>query len=118
MTERNVRAARYEGSKRLWNLLGARYGEEYFLDIIEDRFGVADEQQAQIDRQIRTHCDGSKRIHEQRLDELQTTYQEEVTALKNELRSRNEELNKIRRKSNLGDFAMANQLTEKMKAVA
>lgn len=43
MTERNVRAARYEGSKRLWNLLGARYGEEYFLDIIEDRFGVADE---------------------------------------------------------------------------
>ena len=106
MAERHVKGARYEGAKRLWLLLEQRYGEDYFLDIIEDRFGMANEQSDQIDRQIRTHCDHSKRAHDKRLDELQNTYEAEIKALKQDLRQRNEEMNVHRRKVNLLEFSM------------
>ena len=43
MVEKKVKGAKYEMAKRLWLLLEEKYGQDYFLDIIEDRFGIANE---------------------------------------------------------------------------
>ena len=60
MQDKNIKAAGYEGSKRFWKLLGKYYGEDYFMDIIEDQFGISDEDNEKIERMIRGYIQGNK----------------------------------------------------------
>ena len=81
MQDKNVKAAGYEGSKRLWKLLGKYYGEDYFMDIIEDQFGISDEDNEKIERMIRNYITGNKQIFADKLTKLKDTYEAEIKVM-------------------------------------
>ena len=114
MVQRDVRGAYYEGTKRLWNLIGKYYGQEYFMDIIEDQYGISAEKSNSIDRQISDMLYRCKKIHEERLDKMNKTYQDEILQLKKEIRSRNEDINSYKRKLNSIEFQTSQSVIEKL----
>ena len=89
MKDKNVKAAGYEGAKRLWKLLGKYYGDDYFMEIVEDQFGISNEDNEKIERMINRHIERNKRAFTEKLEKLRDTYETEIKTLKNELRERN-----------------------------
>mgnify|MGYP000868129666 CR=1 FL=1 len=42
MGNNQVKSYKYEAIKRLWKFLENSYGEDYFTEVIEDKFGISD----------------------------------------------------------------------------
>lgn len=81
MQDKNVKAAGYEGAKRLWKLLGQYYGADYFMEIVEDQFGISDEDNEKIERMINRHIERNKRAFSEKLEKLKDTYETEIKSL-------------------------------------
>jgi hypothetical protein len=43
----------------LWGYLGDNFGDEYFLDLIEEQFGISDESNNQNERLIKEYIEKS-----------------------------------------------------------
>ena len=78
MQDKNVKAAGYEGAKRLWKLLGKYYGEDYFMEIVEDQFGISNEDNEKIERMIRGHIQRNEKNFTDKLEKLKNTYEGEI----------------------------------------
>jgi hypothetical protein len=55
MAYNGVNSYKFEGVKRLWRHLESNYGDEYFLDLIEDKFGISDQDNNNVESAIKAH---------------------------------------------------------------
>ena len=51
------------------------------MDIVEDQFGISDEDNEKIERMIRNYITGNKQIFADKLTKLKDTYEAEIKAM-------------------------------------
>ena len=82
---KGVKAYKFQAIKKLWGYLGDNFGDEYFLDLIEEQFGISDESNNQNERLIKEYIEKSQIKHDQRIKDLTNLFQQEIKILKQQV---------------------------------
>jgi predicted DNA-binding protein YlxM (UPF0122 family) len=82
--------------QRIWNRMHQYYGEDFFLNIIEDEYGISPESNDQLLEKVEKQLHDLQKNSEDRILDLKREYEKEIDRLKKDLRERNMELSGVK----------------------